>query len=57
MKKEGRCFLCLQKGHVKLAGKIRCTCNNCSKRHHISICDEIIPDENPIPAPLNPEAT
>ena len=57
MKKEGRCFLCLQKGHVKLAGKIRCTCNNCSKRHHISICDEIIPNENPTPAPLNPEAT
>ena len=26
------------------------------KSHHISICDEIIPNENPTSDPLNPEA-
>ena len=57
MKKEGRCSLSLQKGHVKLACKISCMCNNYSKRHRISICDEIIPNENPTSVPLNPEAT
>ena len=46
LKKEGRCFLCLQKGHVIKDCKMNYSCNKCSKRHHISICEDT-PIENP----------
>ena len=38
LRKQGRCFVCLKKGHLarECASNIRC--HNCKQRHHASIC-------------------
>ncbi|XP_057292161.1 uncharacterized protein LOC130614736 [Hydractinia symbiolongicarpus] len=38
MKKEGRCFLCLQHGHISKNCCSNYICNRCGRRHHISLC-------------------
>ena len=38
LKKEGRCFLCLQHGHITKNCLSNYTCNRCGKQHHISLC-------------------
>ena len=42
LKKAGRCFLCLSKGHLKKHCKVKYSCVKCdSKDHNVSICDKI----------------
>ena len=42
MKKAGRCFLYLSKGHLKKHCKVKYSCVKCdSKDHNVSICDKI----------------
>ncbi|XP_057297885.1 uncharacterized protein LOC130628870 [Hydractinia symbiolongicarpus] len=38
MKKEGRCFFCLQHGHISKNCCSNYICNRCGRRHHISLC-------------------
>ena len=39
LRQDGRCFICLRKGHVGKACYSNSKCLDCSGRHHVSICD------------------
>ena len=53
LRKAARCFLCLQQGHRQSECQSRYKCNQCNKRHHISIClsREYRPTENTVENP------
>ncbi|XP_011408081.1 PREDICTED: uncharacterized protein LOC105315219 [Amphimedon queenslandica] len=38
LRKAGRCFVCLKRGHVSVACRSSIKCSKCGNRHHISIC-------------------
>lgn len=38
IKEGGRCFVCLRRGHISKDCRSGIKCNNCSGRHHVSIC-------------------
>ena len=39
LKKSGRCFICLRKGHLSKECRSTGRCRLCKSRHHSSICD------------------
>ena len=39
LKKEGRCFVCLRKGHMASSCFSKYRCNVCKGKHHISLCN------------------
>lgn len=39
LKKQGRCFICLRKGHLAKDCPSKITCFKCSARHHVSLCE------------------
>ena len=39
LRRDGRCFVCLHKGHVGKACYSNSNCLDCSGRHHVSIFD------------------
>ncbi|CAB4017874.1 E3 ubiquitin- ligase DZIP3, partial [Paramuricea clavata] len=39
LRKYGRCFICLKRGHISSNCLNTSKCNACSKRHHSSICE------------------
>ena len=70
LRRSGRCFVCLRRGHIGRECRSRSKCSKCGGRHHHSICSRPqvtnVPRTSPI-APtssepshkptLNPEAT
>ena len=38
LKKAGRCFVCLRRGHIGRECRSRSRCSNCGGRHHLTIC-------------------
>ena len=38
LKNQGRCFVCLSKGHVSNACKANYSCVKCKNRSHVNIC-------------------
>ena len=38
LKKVGRCFICLRRGHIARTCQSRIKCLNCRGRHHVAIC-------------------
>ena len=38
LRKTGRCYICLRKGHVSHSCHSRIECLNCRGRHHVAIC-------------------
>ena len=36
--KEGKCFVCLAKGHITSKCKLAKKCGKCEKMHHVSLC-------------------
>ena len=40
LRKEGRCFICLKRGHLSRNCESRYSCIKCTGKHHISICDK-----------------
>ena len=38
LRKQGRCFVCLDTGHLMRNCQSKYTCNKCKKKHHISLC-------------------
>ena len=40
LRKDGRCFVCLRKGHLAKACHSTAKCLDCSGRHHLSICEK-----------------
>ena len=43
LRKSGRCFICLRRGHIGRECRSRSRCGNCSGRHHASICANASP--------------
>ena len=39
LRKNGRCFLCLEKGHLMKNCSINYQCNKCKDRYNITICE------------------
>ena len=39
---NGRCFVCLRKGHIVQNCRSKSRCNNCSGRHHSSLCQKVV---------------
>ena len=39
LRKQGRCFVCLETGHLMKNCQSKYSCKKCKKKHHISICD------------------
>ena len=72
LRRSGRCFSCLRKGHLSCDCRSRSRCHTCGRRHHSSICDNPSQSEahrpspsgdgamlnttNPPTTPLNPDA-
>ena len=40
LRKTGRCFICLNKGHLARDCKVEYSCIKCKQRHNISICSK-----------------
>ena len=40
LRRTGRCFLCLAKGHLSRQCRSRARCSECNGRHHCAICGE-----------------
>ena len=38
LRKSGRCFVCLRKGHISRECRSQSKCSNCNGRHHVSVC-------------------
>lgn len=38
LRKSGRCFVCLRRGHISRECRSRSRCSKCSVRHHVSLC-------------------
>ena len=38
LRKSGRCFVCLRRGHISRECRSRSMCSNCNGRHHTSVC-------------------
>ena len=43
LRKSGRCFVCLRRGHISRQCRSNAKCGNCHGRHHISICHRSVP--------------
>ena len=39
LRRKGRCFVCLQSGHISYNCQLEYQCKKCDERHNISICD------------------
>ena len=39
LRKDGRCFICLRKGHIAEKCESKYRCNVCHRSHHISLCE------------------
>ena len=40
LRKTGRCFICLNKGHLARDCKVKYSCIKCKQRHNVSICSK-----------------
>lgn len=38
LRKSGRCFICLRRGHICRECRSRSKCSKCRARHHVSVC-------------------
>ena len=71
LRKSGRCFTCLRRGHISRECRSRSKCRKCSARHYVSVCIQVstnegsaaLPATTPTPGAgstshtaLNPEA-
>ena len=51
LKKSGRCFNCLRRGHISRECRSTGVYTTCGSRHHASICPKCIPPGEPHPPP------
>ena len=40
LKKSGRCFVCLKRGHISKECRSKYKCSKCGNRHHVTICSK-----------------
>ena len=48
LKRAGRCFICLRRGHVSTNCRSGLKCSHCNNRHHTSICLSHKPEPRPL---------
>ena len=56
LRKSGRCYLCLRKGHLVRQCCSSSLCCKCRSKHHSSICTRPNPSDTEPPNPNNPHA-
>jgi hypothetical protein len=56
LQRNGRCFVCLRKGHIVQNCRSKSRCNNCSGRHHSSLCQKVVSGAT-TPPPVATSAT
>ncbi|XP_003391348.1 PREDICTED: uncharacterized protein LOC100639084, partial [Amphimedon queenslandica] len=56
LRRVGRCFICLRKGHISSKCRSRWKCMKCKEQHHTSICNKGTQPKKD-EKPLNPGAT
>ncbi|CAB4022835.1 TNF receptor-associated factor 3 [Paramuricea clavata] len=49
IRKYGRCFICLKKGHISKNCLSKSNCSACGERHHNSICESSVKDTHASP--------
>ena len=59
LRRAGRCFTCLRKGHLSKDCRSKLRCSSCGGRHHLSLCDRLAehPRESVNPPQLQPDST
>ena len=57
LRDSGRCFNCLRKGHMGRNCRSTSKCLKCKGRHHTSICERGVAEQNPPETTLSPDAT
>ncbi len=45
LRRSGRCFVCLRRGHIGRDCRSRLKCSRCGARHHVSICAQPLASE------------
>ena len=59
IRRTGRCFVCLRKGHISQNCHSKIKCQACKGRHHVAVCPGPSVTEQPSPSntpALNPRA-
>ena len=54
LRKSGRCYLCLRKGHLVRQCRSSSVCHKCGSKHHSSICTRPNLGDTEPPNPNNP---
>lgn len=52
LRKSGRCYVCLRRGHISRECRSRVKCRKCSARHHVSICAQVSTNEGSAVLPV-----
>ena len=52
LRKSGRCFVCLRRGHISRECQSRLKCHKCSERHHLSVCLQVSTNEGSASLPV-----
>ena len=52
LRKSGRCFVCLRRGHISRGCRSRSKCSKCNARHHVSICAQVSMNEGSAALPV-----
>ena len=52
LRKSGRCFVCLRRGHICRECQSRLKCRKCSARHHVSMCTQVSTNEGSAALPV-----
>ena len=47
LKKSGRCFVCLKRGHISKECRSKYRCSKCGNRHHVTICSKTPVSDTP----------
>ena len=56
LRKSGRCFVCLRRGHISRECRSRSRCHKCSARHHVSVCTQVPTNEGSVALPVTTPA-
>ena len=52
LRKSGRCFVCLRRGHISKECRSRWKCRKCSARHYVSVCTQVSTNEGSTALPV-----
>ena len=56
LKSKGRCFNCLRTGHISRECRSSSRCHKCQRKHHTSICDSNLSQNQHLNSPYSTES-